>query len=129
MENKPLNYEVIDEKTINDGVFALLSKPQDKLDVFIHNMYTHINNYNLESIDIDNTYIDNIETVVELIKHENVFVTVLPIVRFKTKTYSIGNDNLITFDEIKSAVENNKDVIIYIAVNNFLNKFRAIIVE
>jgi|ERR1035437_14776 hypothetical protein len=97
------------------------------MEVFILNMECQVK-YNTGESTLNKTYRENLENVFELFKHENLHISYLPIFKFQKKTYGINQDYILTTEEINSALENNKTVVIYIAINNSLDKFRAIVI-
>ena len=104
-----------------------LSFGDENMGFFIVNMEIQVKYNSGETL--NETYRENLANLFELFKHENLHISYLPIFKFQNKTYGINQNYILTTEEINSALENKKTVVIFIAVNNSLDKFRAIIIE
>ena len=96
------------------------------MEAFIMNMESEVK-FNSDGT-VTDAYRENLVNLNDLLMYENIHVSYLPILKFQGKTYGMNHDLILTIDDIRSALENKKIVIMYLAINDSLNKFRAFII-
>jgi hypothetical protein len=122
-----LNSQMINGQIINkEEYLGVANNNEEKIKFLIENINFISKNY--PEYNIDDTSISNINKIEELLKHINIHISSLPICKYKSKTYAISAQDILTIDEIKSIINNNV-VIIFSPINNSLDKFRAIVIK